>query len=64
MVEPVSFFLSFTGVRCPNISLSSEVFPPALTNGAGAALHDAMESSVKMLKKARVRRALRHALVR
>ena len=56
--------LPFTSVWCPDISLSSEVFPPALTNGAEAASHNAMELSVKMLKEACVQRALCYTLVR
>jgi hypothetical protein len=44
--------------------LSSEVFPPAISNSAGAASQDATDSTLKMLEEARARRALRTALRR
>src|SRR6266851_1713400 len=42
--------------------LSSEVFPPALSNGTGAASQDAAELSLKMLEEACARHVLRSTL--
>jgi hypothetical protein len=57
-----SFSLSVENDGLISLFLSSEVFPPALLNGAGTASHDATESSLKMLEEARARRALRTGL--
>jgi hypothetical protein len=59
-----SFTLSLERDVLTSPFLSSEVFPPVLSNGTGDASQDAEESSLKMLEEARARRALRGALRR
>jgi hypothetical protein len=63
VVESVcSFSLSveYDGLITP--FLSSEVFPPAQTNGPAS--HDATQLSLKMLEEAHARHALRRAVHR
>lgn len=54
-----SFTLSLERDVLTSPFLSSEVFPPVLSNGTGAASNDATESSLQMLEDARAKRAFR-----